>query len=394
MITVIGYDGAPLGVEASAALAAATLVAGGRRHLDAVPVPRGARTIVMGALAPALDVIAAHEGAAVVVASGDPGFFGVVRALREAGLRPRVLPAVSSVAQAFARAGLPWDDALVVSAHGRELAAAVYACRAHPKVAVLTGPGAGPAELGAALDGAARRLVVCERLGTAEERVAECSPAEAARAEWAEPNVALVLDDARLESGRGWAWPRGAVPGSWALPEDDFAHRDGMVTKSEVRALALARLAPRPGVLVWDVGAGSGSVAVECARFGAAAVAVERDPAQCERVTDNARRHRVAVDVVAGAAPAALDALPDPDAVFVGGGGPEVVAACARRKPARLVVALAGVDRLAPVRDALTAGGYAVDGTLLQSSRLRPLPDGSSRLAAENPVLLVWGEQL
>ena len=136
MITVVGMDGSPLGPLAEAALAAATLVVGGRRHLAALPVPAGpaavagVRTVVLGELAPALEVLAAHDGDAVVLASGDPGFFGIVRALRERGLAAVVLPAVSSVALAFARAGLPWDDAAVVSAHGRDLRPAVNVCRA------------------------------------------------------------------------------------------------------------------------------------------------------------------------------------------------------------------------------------------------------------------------
>ncbi|GAA3239433.1 hypothetical protein GCM10020256_60510 [Streptomyces thermocoprophilus] len=112
--------------------------------------------------------------------------------------------------------------------------------------------------------------------------------------------------------------PRPAV---WALPEDAFAHRDSMITKFEVRALALARLGPRPGDLVWDVGAGSGSVAVECARLGAAAVAVEKTADGAARVRANASAHGVDVRVVHGSAPAALAGLDDPDAVFVGGGG-------------------------------------------------------------------------
>ena len=147
----------------------------------------------MGPLRPALDALAAHDGDAVVLASGDPGFFGIVRALRDRGLDCVVLPATSSVAQAFARAGLPWDDAIVVSAHGRELRAAVNVCRAHPKVAVLTGPGQGPAEIGAALAGWPRRLLVAEDLGAPGERLTECSPAEAAQREWSDPNVVLSL---------------------------------------------------------------------------------------------------------------------------------------------------------------------------------------------------------
>jgi precorrin-6Y C5,15-methyltransferase (decarboxylating) len=192
--------------------------------------------------------------------------------------------------------------------------------------------------------------------------------------------------------GPGWCWPRESGIGDegWALSEEAFEHRDSMVTKPEVRALALARLAPRPGVLVWDVGAGSGSVAVECARFGAAVIAVERDPAQCARVAANARRHGAEVLVVAGVAPEALDGLPDADAVFVGGGGLAVVAAVAARRPARIVVALAAVQRTGPAMEALADAGYTVDGTLLQASRLTPLPDGAHRLAAANPVFLLW----
>jgi precorrin-6Y C5,15-methyltransferase (decarboxylating) len=165
-----------------------------------------------------------------------------------------------------------------------------------------------------------------------------------------------------------------------------------MVTKPEVRALALARLAPRPGVLIWDVGAGSGSVAVECARFGAAVIAVERDPAQCARVAANARQYGAEVRVLAGAAPEALDGLPDPDAVFVGGGGLAVVSAVASRRPTRIVVALAAVQRVGQAAEVLSDAGYAVDGTLLQASRLAPLPDGALRLAAANPVFLLWAQ--
>src|SRR3984957_17092770 len=583
MITVIGVDGSPLSRSAAAAVAGATLLVGGRRHLAAagwspeeydrgtVPAGTGAspggppsapgtgaspggppapgtgaspggppsapgtgprpRVVVMGPLRPALDALAAHDGDAVVLASGDPGFFGIVRALRDRGLDCVVLPATSSVAQAFARAGLPWDDAIVVSAHGRELRAAVNVCRAHPKVAVLTGPGQGPAEIGAALAGWPRRLLVAEDLGAPGERLTECSPADAAQREWSDPNVVLSLvvppqvpsipapptsapsattsasspaaaqhparpaspppvtnssstppapsgggsefvinrlvlsqqhqsvdhegsgplpdptsphshtrptgespaglrsadpsvimgllgseqqqshdhEEGLLPSGpRGlgnhtglsgtgasWCWPLwpGTGDEGWALGEEAFEHRDSMVTKPEVRALALARLGPRPGTLGWDVGAGSGLVAVECARFGAAVIAVERDPAQCARVTANARRHRTEVRVVAGAAPEALDGLPDADAVFVGGGGLAVVAAVAARRPARIVVALAAVERAGPAMEALAGAGYTVDGTLLQASRLAPLPDGAHRLAATNPVFLLWAAQ-
>ncbi|MEU9443431.1 precorrin-6y C5,15-methyltransferase (decarboxylating) subunit CbiE [Streptomyces sp. NPDC048304] len=533
MITVVGTGtGAPVPEDL---LAGAALVVGGRRHLEAVRLPDGAERVVLGPLAPALDTIAEYVGKelpVLVLASGDPGFFGIVRALAErfGPRRLQVRPGVSSVAAAFARVGLPWDDAVVVSAHGRDLRTAVNVCRARPKTAVLTGPGAGPAELGAALlheagtpgdatperwagsaepgagptepgrapgpgagptkpgagpaepgagpaepeagpiepgrvpgpgagptkpgagpaepearlaepgrapgpgagptkpgtrptepgrvpeSGAGpaepeagptgeyaapaapgRVLVVASALGSPYERVERVTPAEAAARDWGpDVNVVLCLDETRALGGVRTVAGVPAGPGRWALDEGEFAHRDSMITKFEVRALALARLGPRLGDLVWDVGAGSGSVAVECARLGAAVVAVEKAADGVERIRANARAHGVEVRVVHGAAPKALDGLDDPDAVFVGGGGrdlPAVVHACARRARRTVVVAMAALDRVPAAREALTAAGFACDGVLLQSSRLAPLPGDVTRLAATNPVFLLWGDR-
>ena len=215
--------------------------------------------------------LAGHDGPAAVVASGDPGLLRHrAGAARAPGCARRVLPAVSSVAHAFARLGMPWDDALVVSAHGRELRRVVNACRAHRKVAVLTGPGAGPRELAPRCAGLPRRLVVASsprHAGGAGGRPGGRGRAE--RHAGAGPDLADGAEEPAPAARAGWPARSPGRPG-WALPEDAFDHRDSMITKAEVRALALARLGPRLGDLVWDVGAGSGSVAVECARFGAA----------------------------------------------------------------------------------------------------------------------------
>jgi precorrin-6Y C5,15-methyltransferase (decarboxylating) len=452
VITVIGTGtgtgGTALSPQARAALEAAELVVGARRHLEAAELPPHISRVVLGPLAPALDLIeehltktqppsavadrpldaatptAASRGAAriggtevrsrlnpsrgaasaasvVVLASGDPGFFGIVRALAERfGAKALdVRPTAPSVAVAFARVGLPWDDAVVVSAHGRDIRTAVNVCRAHPKAAVLTGPGAGPAELGAALvrAGARRTLVVASALGApGEESVERLSPAEAAARDWpGAVSVVLCLDEDRALSPavRTVAGPRSG-PRQWALPEAEFAHRDSLITKYEVRALALARLGPRVGDLVWDIGAGSGSVAVECARLGAAAIAVEKTTDGVKRIRANAAAHGVDVQAVHGTAPIALSQLPDPNAVFIGGGGrelPAIVAECARRARRGVVVTLAALDRMPAVRAALAGAGLVPDGVLLQSSRLAPLPGGVTRLAATNPVFVLWG---
>jgi precorrin-6B C5,15-methyltransferase / cobalt-precorrin-6B C5,C15-methyltransferase len=381
-VTVVGMPGVvpPVG-----------LLVGAERHLSTVDTE--AERVVLGDIAEAIGRIAAYEGTCAVLASGDPGFFGIVRALRAAGLDVDVRPAPSSVAVAFARVGLPWDDAVVVSAHGRALRPAVNVCRARGKVAVLTGPGTGPAELGDALRDVPRRLVVAERLGCPDERIVETTPAQAATTAWRDPNVVLVLAPETVATQRGWLAGNQPGPAGWALPEAAFAHRDSMITKAEVRALVLARLGPRLGDLVWDVGAGSGSVAVECARFGAAVVAVERDPGACDTIRANAVAHGVELSIVDGSAPTCFDDLPDPDAVYVGGGGLEVLSACARRGPTRIVAGYAAIERVGPALSTLDGTGFRAEAVQCNAHRVVPLPDGTHRLAATNPVYVVAGER-
>ncbi|WP_063770868.1 precorrin-6y C5,15-methyltransferase (decarboxylating) subunit CbiE, partial [Streptacidiphilus neutrinimicus] len=266
--------GAGAADESSALVADAALVIGARRHLDAARVPAD-RALALGPLLPALDAITLlreKDPAArvVVLASGDPGFFGIVRVLAKhfGADALDVRPGISSIAHAFARLGVPWDDAVAVSAHGRDPRRSFNICRSQRKVAVLTAPGAGPAEIGAALvamPGLRRRLVVAADLGGPGESLVELSPAEAAARDWPAVNVVLSLADdtpAVASAMRAVAGYEGPPEGGWALPEEAFAHRDAMLTKAEVRAFALARLGPRLGELVWDVGAGSGSVAV------------------------------------------------------------------------------------------------------------------------------------
>jgi len=395
-VAVLGVQGGRVPPGTEGLLAGATLVAAGGAQLAALAPPGAARVPLAGDLAPALDAVAAHAGPACVLASGDPGFFGIVRALgRRLGPgRLQVHPAPSSVALAFARLGMAWDDALVVSAHGRAPEAAIAAALRFPKVAILTAPAAPAGLFVERLAGTERRLAVAERLGTPEERVVAGTAEELSRAApFAEPNVVIVLDGA-VPDGRATIWPpRG--PQAWGLDEEAFAHRAGLVTKAEVRAVVLGRLGPGTGDLVWDVGCGSGSVAVECARLGAAVIAVDHDPAAVALAERNAAAHGVPVRAVAGRAPGALAALPDPDAIFVGGGGADLDAIldlCAARARRVVVVTLAVVERAGPALDRLAAAGLDAEGTMLQASRLRPLA-GGHRLAAENPVLVLTGRR-
>jgi precorrin-6B C5,15-methyltransferase / cobalt-precorrin-6B C5,C15-methyltransferase len=384
-VTVIGCDGRPLGPGAKAALAAAETIVGAPRHRHLAP--EGTEFIELEHLGDALDTLSKHPGNTAVLASGDPGFFGVVRALRARGIAPDVIPAVSSVSLAFAKIGLDWDDALVLSAHGRDPAKAVAAAIAHPKAAILTAPGTAAA-LGRELAEAGKTVYVAELLGTPQEKLAPLSTEPPA-----DPNILISLDERTRSTPRWLAGHQGA-PDGWALPETAFTRRGSMITKAEVRALVLARLGPGPGRTIWDVGAGSGSVTVECARFGAHVIAVESDPAQCARIRENAERHRVRPRIVHGRAPETLKDLPPADAVFAGGGDRAVLDAAIRHaNPRTVVVTLATVQRVGETAALLTDLGYRAEGVQLQASRLTALPSAQHRLAAENPVFVLWGRR-
>ena len=189
------------------------------------------------------------------------------------------------------------------------------------------------------------------------------------------------------------------------LPDDAFAQKRpfrGLITKSEARAVSLYRLGLRRDSVVWDVGAGSGSVALEAAVIASegAVYAVERD-AECVEML----RHNIAhlgpdnVIVVEGEAPNALDRLPAPDCVFLGGSGGKLAdilecAASELRKRGRIVVNLVSFERVGQVQTRLDSLGFEVELTMISASRGRTLPDGTMRLAAENPVFIVMGANL
>jgi precorrin-6Y C5,15-methyltransferase (decarboxylating) len=399
-ISVVGVHAGRVAPGAEEALRGAGLVLGGTRHLESLAPPGVARVPLTRDLTTALDALAEladGDAPACVLASGDPGFFGIVRVLAERFGRERldVHPAPSSIAVVFARLGMSWDDALVVSAHARGPEAALHAAMRYPKVGILTDRTSPPAWFAERLVGHPRQMAVGERLGEPDERVVTGPPARIARLEAAEPNVVVIWDGDASSSGRARIWPPRTAPEGWALPETAFEHRAGMITKPEVRALVLARLGPGTGDLCWDVGTGSGSVAIECARLGAAAIGVDRDPHAIELARRNAAAHDVPVRFVEGAAPDVLDALPDPDAVFVGGGGGDLLAIlerCAARGPRAIVVSLAIVERVGPALERLEEDGFESDAVMLSGGRLRELP-GGHRIAAENPVFVVSGRR-
>lgn len=317
------------------AVASTDVVVGGERHLALLPdVPGQVRLAWPRPFDAA--VVEQHPGC-VVVASGDPLRSGVGTTLvRRLGAdRVEVLPALSSLTLARARLGWPAEETAVVSLTTGRPHALLRELAPGRRVLVLAADAGTPGVVAALLrehGWGDSRLVVLGDLGTTAE-----SRHEATAATWqgGAPDLHVLAVEAVGGPGAGWA------PG---LPDDAYEH-DGQLTKRDLRASALSRLAPRPGELLWDLGAGAGSVGIEWLRthVECRAVAVERDPARVERIGRNAARLGVPrLRVVHGRVPDVTDDLPDPDAVFVGGGAtaPGLLDRCRERlRPrGRLVV--------------------------------------------------------
>lgn len=337
-VTVVGTDGDGVPERWRDLVAGADVLLGGTRHLDLVPDVEGqVRRPWPSPLRPHLAaLLAEHAGSSVVaLASGDPFVSGIGGTLVDL-LGPdavTVHPAVSSVALARARMGWRDDTAAVVTVVGRDHHAVLRELAPGHRVLVLSSDEDSPAEVARLLREAgygASRLTVLGDLGAPTE-----SRTTGVAATWDHASPRLHVLALELD-GPGGSWAGG-------LPDDAFEH-DGQLTKRDLRASALARLQPRPGELLWDVGAGAGSVGIEWLRAhpSCRAIAVEADAVRAARIVRNAAALGVpALDVRQGRAPAAL---PDeaPDAVFVGGGAtvPGLLETCAARlRPGgRLVV--------------------------------------------------------
>ena len=361
-IVGIGEDGVDgLGAAARAEVDAARVLVGSARHLAMVS-PDGRERLAWPRPFSALPgALRARAGQRVcVLATGDPFCYGVGTTLARC-FPPdemRVYPAPSCFSLVCARLGWSLPEVETLTLHGRPLATFRAAVLPGARVLAISHDAATPARLAGMLreaDYGASRVVVLEHLGGAGERIREAVAETFALADVRPFNTVAVecvpAPDAPLR------------PRSPGLPDDAFVH-DGMLTRRALRATALAALAPTPGRLLWDVGAGCGSVAVEWMRAarGARAVAVERNAERLALAERNAERLGVPhLRIVLGAAPAALADLEPPDAVFVGGGlaSPELLPACwsALRAGGRLVAHAVTVEGERALLDAHAAYG-------------------------------------
>ena len=342
------------------------------------------------------------EQCVVVLASGDPLWFGIGRQLlqRIEPARLRFHPAPSSLQLAFARIGRPWQDAAWISLHGREPEALAARLQQRPAaLAVLTDPAQGGADvvrrlLRASGLEASYALWLCERLGHPEERVLRLEPAAALPADLDPLHLVLLVAQSPPP-------PASADLPLFGLPDGVYlqhADRPGLMTKREVRIQLLAELdLPAAGVL-WDIGAGVGTVGLEALRLrpGLQLWALEQRGGSAALIRANAERLGVQPAAVLEAkAPQALAQLPDPDRVLLGGGGRQradlLAAVLPRLRPrAVVVIPLATVEALAELRPPLEQAGLQVSVSQHQAWRGAPLAEGT-RLTPLNPVLVLRG---
>ena len=374
-IVGIGEDGVEgLTPIARSLIQAAEIVFGGRRHLElAAPLIRGASRPWPSPFEGAIQDVLAHRGRDVcVLASGDPFVYGVGSVLlRHIDPREMVaVPAPSTFSLAAARLGWALPETIQLSLHGRSLDLVRPHLQPGARVLALTSDGEGPATLAQLLADAGfgrSCLTVLEALGGPRERI-QATMAAAFDLGDVDPLNAVALEVEASPGARVLARAAG-------LPDALFEH-DGQITKREIRAITLAALSPRRGELLWDVGAGAGSVAIEwmLADPSMRAVAIEARSDRAARIRRNAAAFGVpGLEVVEGAAPAALEGLARPDAVFIGGGATIVLDTAVRalRAGGRLVVNAVTVETEALSLDRqATLGGEL---TRIAIARLEPV---------------------
>ena len=384
-----GWEG--FGANALEAIGKAEVLIGHQRHLDIFPDFSGEKR-VLGDLGEMLDYLKGTDKRVVVLGSGDPNFFGVGRFLLRNLPKERIeiFPNVTSVQYAFARIKEPWDDAIFVSVHGRGLKGAIDRIIAAEKAAVLTDATNTPAVIASELiarGAEGYEVWLCENLGMADEKFTRTDVRGLAELAASPLNIVIFIK----------AWEPSLIHYPvLGIDDDEFATAKKLITKQELRAVTLAKLQLQDDLVMWDIGAGSGSVSIEAENLmpNGKVFALEKNPQYLAFIRDNLKKF-VARNIllVEAFAPEGLDDLPDPDRVFIGGSSgmlEEIIEAVDRRlKPeGRIVLNAVTLDTLTKAVEFLEDHGYTVEVTCVNIAKTRGLTE-YKMFESHNPVYIV-----
>jgi precorrin-6B C5,15-methyltransferase / cobalt-precorrin-6B C5,C15-methyltransferase len=399
-VTVIGMGMTPKDLTAAhlAIIEETDILIGGKRLLDYFDQCAAQKKIIDKNIEGITDFVKQHMArqSIVVLASGDPLFFGIgARLVKALGAENVVFyPNISSVAAAFARLKEPWSNARVVSLHGRNNQDVLLkALEKENVVAVLTDPTNNPARLARRLiqeDFLNFKVAVLESLGSTEERSGWYSLEQATGLTFAEPNLMILKRGAE-----DLQWQK---PLHLGLPDSYYEHQQGLITKSEIRAITLAKLRLLKDHVLWDLGAGSGSISIEaCLLVPSGKVfAVEKQTERIQQIEINKARFGVKnLETLPAVLPEGLEGLPRPDRIFIGGGGRDLAkiinAAVAYLRPNGLVVVnTVLMQNVQAATETLRSLDFVTNKVQVQVSRSRQMPWGD-RLEAQNPVWIISG---
>ena len=369
----------------------AEVLIGHQRHLDIFPNFGGEKR-VLGELGTLLDFLQQTEKRTVILASGDPTFFGISRFLLRNLPKERIeiFTNVTSMQYAFSRIKEPWDDAIFVSVHGRGMHAAVDKIVAAEKACVLTDKVNTPAAI-------ARELIdrgaegyeawLCEDLGLPSEKFTRSDLRGLLELKPSELNILILI---RTYEPNLVQYPL------IGIDDDEFQTIKKLITKQEVRAVTLAKLQLQDDLVMWDIGAGSCSVSIEASNLmpNGRIFALERNPQYVSFTNDNLKKFCTRnVKLVEAYAPDGLEDLPDPDRVFIGGAGgqlEEIIDAVDKRLKADGIIVLNAVtlDTLTKAVEFLEDHGYTVEATCVNISKTRRLTE-YKLFEAQNPVYII-----
>ncbi len=371
----------------------AGLLVGRQRHLDRFPDFSGEK-VLLPDLPGLLALLQATDKKAVVLASGDPNFFGVGRFLLRNLPKERVeiFANVTSMQYAFARIKEPWDDAIFLSVHGRGMDRSIDKIVSSEKACILTDKINTPAAIAREMldrgaDGYEAWL--CEDLGLPEEKFTRTDLKGLLDITASDLNILILV--------RSWEPTLAQYP-LIGIDDDQFSTIKKLITKQEVRAVTLAKLQLQNDLVLWDIGAGSGSVSIEASNLipNGKLFAIEKNQQCISYIRENLKKFCARnVKLVEAEAPEALEGLPDPDRVFIGGAGgnlDEIIAEVNQRlKPSGIVVINAvTLDTLGKSVELLEYHGYQVEVVCVNVSRTRPLTE-YKLFEAHNPIYIISG---